>query len=223
MDYEKHIIKTIGELQGKFTPYQIFSDWIAMASISIQNMCYPDGEIRTKREEQYKNIAAKYNSDELTKIAHMTGALTLALEDKFSDVLGSVYMKAGCGSSATGQFFTPYHLSYVTAKLAYTDRFKDLQQGEVITLNEPSTGGGGMMIAALEVAKEYGINYQKQVRIIAQDLDWNGVYMTYLQLSLLGADAVVVQGDTLSKYKPCTYLEYHLRRFKTPVRMGALM
>ena len=79
------------------------------------------------------------------------------------------------------------------------------------------------MIAALEVAKEYGINYQKQVRIIAQDLDWNGVYMTYLQLSLLGADAVVVQGDTLSKYKPCTYLEYHLRRFKTPVRMGALM
>ena len=32
-----------------------------------------------------------------------------------------------------------------------------------------------------------------------QDMDLKGVYMTYLQLSLPGIRALVVQGDTLAK------------------------
>ena len=43
------------------------------------------------------------------------------------------------------------------------------------------------------------INYQKRVKIIAQDLDFRSVYMTYIQLSLVGARAKVVQGDTLTE------------------------
>lgn len=37
------------------------------------------------------------------------------------------------------------------------------------------------------------------MKVVAQDLDWKGVYMTYVQLSMLGIDAAVVQGNTLEE------------------------
>ena len=41
MDYEKMIIDSIEKLSGKFSPYQIFTDWVSMAAISISNSCRP--------------------------------------------------------------------------------------------------------------------------------------------------------------------------------------
>lgn len=55
-----------------------------------------------------------------------------------------------------------------------------------------------MIIAAAKVLKEQGIDYQRIMKVTAQDLDWKGVYMTYVQLSLLGISATVIQGDTLA-------------------------
>ena len=37
------------------------------------------------------------------------------------------------------------------------------------------------------------------MRVVAQDLDWRGVYMTYVQCSILGIKAKICQGDTLSE------------------------
>lgn len=54
-----------------------------------------------------------------------------------------------------------------------------------------------MIIAAAAVLNEKGINYQNILEVVAQDLDWKGVYMCYVQLSLLGISAACVQGDTL--------------------------
>ena len=222
MDYEKYIIDSINTLSGRYTPYQVFSDWIAMSAIAIQNGCtMVHGKLYKDRENQYKSIASKYSRNELKTICNMTGALAGVLEERFGDILGEIYMKSGCGSKQTGQFFTPYHLSYLTAKLCYENQFSHLQKDDQIEINEPSTGGGGMMIAVCQIAKENGIDYQRKLRITAQDLDWNGVYMTYIQLSLLGAKAIVVQGDTLCE--PYTK-EYEERRiFRTPAEMGALL
>lgn len=36
---EKHIINSIEELSGSYTPYVIFTDWVKMMAISIQNSC----------------------------------------------------------------------------------------------------------------------------------------------------------------------------------------
>ena len=78
-----------------------------------------------------------------------------------------------------------------------------------------------MILAVAAVLKEKGIDYQKCLDVVAQDLDWNGVYMTYIQLSLLGIPAVVVQGDTLTDpYRK----GYEGRRiFRTPAKMGILI
>lgn len=221
MNYEKYIIDKITEMSGKYTPYQIFSDWIAMSALSIQNQCtLIRDEIYEKRESLYLNIANKYSKDEIRKLCNMNGALALALETKFGDILGEIYMKSGCGSKSTGQFFTPYHISYLTAKLAYENKIKELS-GKKLEINEPSCGGGGMIIAVAQVMKENNINYQREMHVVAQDLDWNGVYMTYVQLSLLGIRAIVAQGDTLQNSFKRGYDK--LRTLRTPAEMGVIL
>ena len=222
MDYKKYIIDSIGELSGKYNPYQVFTDWIAMSALSISNSCQLiHNKIYQDREQKYIAIAKKYDAEELKVFGNMTGALALVLEENMSDVLGEIYMKAGCGSKATGQFFTPYHLSYVAAKLCYENQFSQNATNDEVEINEPSTGGGGKMIAICQVAKESGLDYQRKIHITAQDLDWNGVYMTYVQLSLLGAQAIVVQGDTLIDPYHRGYDES--RVFRTPAEMGAII
>ena len=80
-----------------------------------------------------------------------------------------------------------------------------------------------MIIAAARALKEQGENYQRKMRVVAQDLDWKAVYMCYVQLSLLGVNAVVVQGNTLAE--PWTpYSDTPSERvWYTPARMGVLL
>ena len=79
-----------------------------------------------------------------------------------------------------------------------------------------------MIIAEARVLKDRGINPQRCMEVIAQDLDWKGVYMTYVQLSLLGIKATVVQGDTLCE--PFDERKYNPERvLYTPARKGLLI
>ena len=222
MDYEKYIINNIKNMSGRYTPYQVFTDWITMCALSIQNSCKViHDKIYNEREDIYMTMSKRYKKDELKIMADMLGALAIVLDERFGDILGEIYMRSGCGNKNTGQFFTPYHLSYLTAKLIYEDQLSHLGENDQVEVNEPSTGGGGMMIAIAQVMKEENIDYQRKLHIVAQDLDWNGVYMTYIQLSLLGIRATVVQGDTLCEPYHKGYDERRILR--TPAEMGVLI
>lgn len=186
----------IGRLQGKYSPYQIFSDWVKMMAIGIQNGCdIHHGRIWKNREKQYLSVAAKYSKEEMDEMSNMTLMLIELMGSGLNDWLGKIYMMSGNGNGRIGQFFTPYSVSIATAET----RMKSMKDQETIHLYEPSTGSGGMIIAAADVLNRRGINYQKKLKVIAQDIDWLAVYMTYVQLSLYGVNAKVIQGDTLSE------------------------
>lgn len=222
---ESQIITIIENMSGKYSPYVIFSDWVKMAAIMIQNACciFHDQEWK-EREEQYMNISGKYSKDEMMKFCEMFSLLTIAFEENgINDYLGNVYMMSGAGSKYTGQFFTPFHVSLLTAKMRLTQINKDwIAENGKIKMNEPSAGGGGMILATAKVLEEKGINYQKEMDVVAQDLDWNAVYMTYVQMSLIGIRGIVMQGDTLSsEYSGGKYPKGKI--LKTPAYMGALI
>lgn len=104
-------------------------------------------------------------------------------------------------------------------EVLYTKTFNEWQQeDEIIRLNEPSCGAGGMILATAKVINERGGNAQRQLRVTAQDLDWNSIYMTYIQLSFNGIDAVCIQGDTLMNNP---FSEEHALR--TPKNKGVLL
>lgn len=184
----------INKIAGRYSAYEVFSDWVKCTALAISNSCnlFHD-KVWRDREEEYIATMKKYPVEERQMFAEMAVMLTETFEDYVSDVLGEIYMESGMGSKAAGQFFTPFHLS----KLCTSITLPELDEREKICINEPSCGGGGMIIAAAAVLNEKGINYQNILEVVAQDLDWKGVYMCYVQLSLLGISAACVQGDTL--------------------------
>lgn len=220
MEAKKEIVKIIQKMSRKYSPDMIFSDWVECSALAFQNCCQMiHNKTWEQREEQYKNVMKRYTQEEQAKLVYMLELLEYALREDIRDVLGEIYMESGCGSKITGQFFTPFHLSVLTAEMSLPDI---IPENEKIMLNEPSVGGGGMIIAAAKALKNRGINYQKIMRVTAQDLDWRSVHMAYVQFSLLGINAEVVQGDTLSDpYIPGNYPEYRVLR--TPARMGVLL
>ena len=218
---EKNILKQIEKFSGKHSPYTIFSDWMTMLALSIANTCTMiHGKIYQEREEWYESIKKKYDENEFMMFVEMTAYLVEALEEEMTDILGGVFMQSGAGNGRLGQFFTPFHLAELNARIGLDGMLEQCGDGK-LRLSEPSSGGGSMVIAVAKALKERGIDYQKKMEVVAQDLDWLGVFMSYIQFSLLGIDAIVVQGDTLCEPYVPGYPEERILR--TPRNMGALI
>lgn len=219
MDRKKEIIKIINSISGKYPPHEVFSDWVRCSAFAISNACcLIHDRVWEDREKAYLDTAGKYSRPEVMQFAEMLALLTEELEDDMSDVLGRIYMESGMGSKAAGQFFTPYHVSRLCAEIAVPKPDED----GIYRISEPACGGGGMVIAVAETLKNRGVNYQRCMEVVAQDLDWKGVYMCYLQLSLLGIKAVCVQGDALAL--PYTKGKTEPDRvLYTPAKMGVLI
>lgn len=108
------------------------------------------------------------------------------------------------------------------SEIQFTDSEADemLKERRYISVNDPACGAGAMLIAFANVARKHGINYQKHVLFVAQDIDRTAAMMCYIQMSLLGCPAIVVIGDSLAKPFPhpdnevwCT-LFYHLNQWR---------
>lgn len=213
---KKEIVNTILKIAGCYTPYNIFSDWVKLCAISIQNGLYQThNDTWNQREKQYIETMRKYNSEEQKSMTDMFGMLVEAFEDEMSDILGEIYMEAGCGSKCTGQFFTPFHISCLTAAVGIP---QNISVDNKLYMNEPSAGGGGLIIAAAKVLNGRGVDYRKCMEVTAKDLDWNGAYMTYVQLSILGISATVICTDAIGKTAPDEN-----NMFYTPEKMGVLL
>lgn len=217
MDAKSEIIKCLAEMTGQYAEWQIFCDWVKVSAISVQNACCMIHD-RTwaERERQFVDVMQRYPKEHQEMFAKMYMLLEIELHEKIYDVLGTVYMESGCSNKSTGQFFSPFNISMAAA------RTMSLESNEkIMKIYEPSAGAGGMIIAVAKILNEKSVNFQKKMKVLAQDLDWTSVYMCYLQLSLLGIDATVVQGDSLEDYKlrdiPKDRILY------TPKRMGALL
>jgi type I restriction-modification system DNA methylase subunit len=171
-------------------------------AISISNQVWFSWE----REEEYRQLARTYEAESMSRFSDMMGMLWEAFDTEINDYLGQIYMEGNMGNKSTGQFFTPFHLAELVAMMQPND------PEQKVIVNEPACGGGGMVLAKAKAIQAAGGNYQDTLKVIAQDLDWTGVYMTYTQLSMAGINAVVIQGDTLTGEKAGA-----LQKFYTPL------
>ena len=117
MDYKREIINELIAISGKYSVHSIFEDWVHMLAISISNCITIDEMVYKRREKEYLQIASKYSSEELKRMAKLNAYLTFACEEKMEDVLGYIYMHLEISSSRLGQFFTPYHLCQLLAQV----------------------------------------------------------------------------------------------------------
>lgn len=181
--------------------YEVFSDFIEMVALTLSNGC--DLAQYDKREARYMEIVKRYEADEIDRMAKAMGALVAAIElVRFDDVLGRIFMEMELGSSFAGQFFTPYSVSSMMARMTISEvetRAAVARNG-FVTVMDPCVGAGSNAIAAAEVFAEMGFG-RRDVHFTVADLDSRCVHMAYVQLSLMGVPAVVVQGNSLTVEK----------------------
>ena len=178
--------------------HQVFSDFVEMGALAYSNLA--DLRNRDEREKRYLDIVKRYKPEEIERFAHALGALKMCLQlSGFDDVLGSVFMELELGNKWAGQFFTPFSVSQAMARMSADDKLANtIRERGFVTVNDPCTGGGAMLIAFAQVLSEQGFEPYKHMHVTAQDIDIKAVHMTYLQLAILDIPAIVIHGNTLS-------------------------
>ena len=198
------IIKRINASVYRFDKHQLISDVFECGAITISNMV--DLMNKEEREKRYLQVIKKYQKEEQTLIAEIFAMIFALLSSvvydngRFYDNLGELFMRCNQGSSSAGQYFTPFQVSAMMARMIIGDEILEKTQNDgVLTLNDSCCGGGGMMMAALDVLKnKYHVNYTRNCFVLCSDIDLRCVHMTYLQLALAGVPAIVKHQDSLT-------------------------
>jgi hypothetical protein len=161
-DHQKELTKLISGLAYRHSQWQVFADFAEAAAIAVSNAV--DLAQRESREARYMEIVKRYRPDELAKFPQMLGELTLALEEEPGDVLGRTFHDLELHNKWAGQYFSPYALCRMMAKMTLADddglRSKIAERG-FVTAQEPAVGSGAMVIALAQEMKDAGINYQQ--------------------------------------------------------------
>ena len=222
------IIRLIEKSAYKINKSQLISDVFECGALAISNLV--DFTKYDEREQRYLQIIKQYAPDEQKLIADVFAQIfalcsSVTFDDGvFGDYLGELFMKCNQGNKSKGQVFTPYNVSKLMAKITITD--SDFKQNEIVPISDRCSGGGGLLLAALDVLKnDYGINYARNCFIDAGDIDIRCVHMTYIALSLAGVPAIVKHQDSLSRqlwsvWRTPAYLMQYLRFRKFDTRQG---
>ncbi|MGB3611819.1 MAG: N-6 DNA methylase [Cellvibrio sp.] len=209
-DYTRLFLQVFNSTARYHHRYEVFRDFVTMAGLAIQNTFLKSERL----EQEYLSIVKRYKGPDVTQMSHLLALVVQGLEVEHRDFLGSLYMQLDFGSQHIGQFFTPYDVSRMMAKMLMTDSGSELEQRGYIRLSEPACGAGGMAIAFAEAMLEQGLNPQRQLWVTCIDVDPVAAMMCYIQLSLLGIPAEVIIGNALSLqttptlYTPMYYLGY---------------
>jgi hypothetical protein len=194
--HKKHLISLLRDNARRHRLFQVFQDFAEMAALAISNAV--DKSQFTKREARYMEIVRKYEREEVFRFGEMLGVLVEWLECGYADCMGELFMGLELGDAARGQFFTPYSVASLMAKVSLVDARSVWERQGFITIGEPAAGAGAMLIACAEEIANSGLNVSAVMHATAVDVDATAVHMGYVQLSLLGIPGIVIHGNSLS-------------------------
>ncbi len=193
----REIVKLIERHRYERDTYTLFSDVCSTMAYSLSNAV--DLGQRDEREKRYMDIIGRYDRDTTSDFPKVLAHVTMALQERPGDVLGTVFQELELGNKDRGQFFTPYDLSRLIAEMSLDGKIEDaIAMKGFATIHEPAVGSGSMVIALAEAMRERGVNYQKQLHVTAVDVDERAAHMAYVQFSLLDIPAEVIVGNTLT-------------------------
>lgn len=189
--------KVFAKLCNTKSAWQAWSDFVEMTAISISNSCEIRSKVKQEREERYMSIIGQYSKGEQALFPELLGILVASLErDSEQDFLGEMFMALELGSHWHGQFFTPYNVCKMMAKVNTADAKDRLATKGWIGVHDPACGAGATLIGARNALELDGI-WGTQAFFVGQDIDRTAAMMCYIQLSLLGCAGYVVIADTL--------------------------
>ncbi|EKS7429318.1 N-6 DNA methylase [Enterobacter cancerogenus] len=220
----RQFVTVFGDIARNLRRWELFSDFIALAASELDM-----ARIRTPESiERCREICAKYSESDISNLHALFGLMVCALEAKFHDFLGAIFMELELGDDRNGQYFTPYNVQSLLAKLLRADVDETIRREGFVTVSDPASGAGGMIVAYAEYLLEAGYNPSEQMFGSCIDIDPIAADMAFIQLSLLGIPAEVVTGNTLTmqlnrvRYTPVYYINNFEKRLEEQRRIAAM-
>lgn len=195
-DPGKEFVKIIESLAYSRSRYDVFSDFAQMSYCALRKIVEPK-EKADELEKQYMGIVGWYKPDGGEKMSHLLALTIAALQNGGIDFLGHVVGVMEICNVGAGQFFTPYHVSRMIAEMTLLNCEEIVESKGIMTMQEPASGAGGMVLAAADVIESKGLKLDQHLYVEAIDIAPICFWMTYVQLTLRGVAAVVRWGDTL--------------------------
>lgn len=174
----------------------VFHDFVALSAYAVSNKV--DLHNYEHREAAYMQIIGKYPRENAMIFKAAFHELVAFQKDPSDgDVLGQLAGEMDILNGNMGQFFTPFQVSQLMARLTMGD-CKEAADRSFITMCDPCCGAGSMVIAAAEALAHQDVDYRRRLHATAIDLDPHCVRMTFLQCAMLDIPAVITQGNCLS-------------------------
>ena len=170
---DQPFIKLYRELTYRWTPWEVWQDFVTMFACSISNavekLHFDD------REAMYLKRIQKYNAKEQEIFPQLAAEVVLALEkNPEQDFLGKIFMELGLSNDSGGQFFTPYNVCQMMAEMTISNVVPQVKERGYITINDPACGAGATLIAGVHAAAKplmkTGFNWQNHILVTAQDI-----------------------------------------------------
>ena len=196
VDHQSELIKLLNQVCPRKRRCDVFSDFVAVSALCLSVAADPEN--RRERIDEYSQIVARYTEDDVERFARGLAHVSGGLASGFCDFLGDAFTAMQLENRQQGQFFTPFDLSLLIAELKLNSVRKTCEKSGFATFHDPCVGAGSMLIACAKVMRDKGLNYQKQMHVVAIDIDIALVHMAYVQFSILHIPAIVVHGNTLT-------------------------
>lgn len=200
--FQREIVSIFRSFGYKYCLLDVFSDFLRVVATCINNSI--PAFYSREREDAYMRTVHKYKSDEFEKFAQILAYLKVSLELEPADILGQVFHILELHNKWKGQFFTPFPIAYFMASSMLVDVQGIIKEKGYFTISEPTCGSGVMIIAAAKVLSDSGVSPHLMLAE-CRDIDPRCVHMTYIQMSLLGIPAVVIQGNSLTEQQFSTW------------------
>ena len=217
-----HVFKDTGRHLGR---WEVFSDFLSLAASELDM-----ARIRAPESiEHCRKICARYEASDIAKMQEMFCMMVCALEAKFHDFLGAIFMVLELGDNFRRQYFTPYPVQSLMARMLMPGVRDTIRREGIATVSDPACGAAGMLIAYAECLLEADINPSMHMFGSCIDIDPVAADMAFIQLYVLGIAAEVVTGNTLTmqirrvRYTPVYYLNEFEKRLADQNRYRAML
>lgn len=221
----KQFIRVFNQTACNLHRWDVFSDFITLAASEMDL-----ARIRTPENiEHSRQICARYEAADIKKMHELFWLMVCALDAKFHDFLGAIFMELELGSDRMGQYFTPYSVQTMMARMMMPGVKDTIRREGFVTVSDPASGAAGMIIAYAECLLEAGFNHSAQMFGSCIDISPIAADMAFVQLSLLGIPAEVITGNTLTKqfskvrYTPVYYINEFKEKLEFQRRAHAMM
>jgi len=166
-------------------PYELYRKWLEAVWAFLEAVTHP-ADYRTKLDA-YTFAQGR----EFGRLLNLYIETAEALP--FHDILGSLFMRLDVKSASAGQYFTPFEIAVMMAKLQFDKaHFQERAAAQgYVTVCDPAVGSGVISLSLPHVVfNELGPEGLRQVRFYGCDIDLRCVLMCRIQLRINGLDGI---------------------------------